>query len=89
MLHRAGCPWDVRTTTTAAKGDRLEVLKYAHEHGCPWDVSTSRACAQLGVRECLRYCVERGCPMDEVTMESYNTLNRESENGGYDNIALL
>jgi hypothetical protein len=30
------CPWDMLTTTLAARGGHLEVLKWALAHGCPW-----------------------------------------------------
>jgi hypothetical protein len=43
-----GCPWDERTTYTAARYNRLTCLKYAVEHGCP--------CEEWVLREYYERC---------------------------------
>jgi hypothetical protein len=40
MLQRArrdGCPWDDKTSLTAASRGKLDMLKWAVENGCPWN----------------------------------------------------
>lgn len=34
--HTAGCPWDERTCSAAARMGHLEILQWALENGCKW-----------------------------------------------------
>jgi len=36
LLRMHGCPWDMRTSTIAARYGHLEVIRWAREHDCPW-----------------------------------------------------
>jgi hypothetical protein len=57
----------VVTRTAAARGIRLDILKWAHEKGCPWNVLTCRGAAMEGHLEMLTWARENGCPWDEET----------------------
>jgi len=55
-------PWDLCTTTKAASGGHLEVLRWAREHGCPWNEGTCSSAADGGHLEVLRWAREHHCP---------------------------
>ena len=51
---------------SAARGDHLEVLKWARENGCDWEEYTSIYAASNGHLEVLKWAIENGCPIDIV-----------------------
>jgi GTP-binding nuclear protein Ran len=77
-LHKNGCEWSPRVTSTAADQGSLECLRYAHKNGCTWYSNTINNAARsrpynLSYNSdrkydhigCLKYAVDNGCPFDQ------------------------
>ena len=68
FLHRKGCPWDSKTTASAARRGKLEILKYAHENGCEikldsyTNIANNRFLHSGGCDSVLDYLEEVNCP---------------------------
>ena len=52
------------TSTEAADGGHLDVLKYAHEKGCPFTKYTCHAAAKKGHLKVLKYACEKCHDLD-------------------------
>ena len=61
------CPWNERTSWSAAGGGHLKVLKWLRENGCPWDEQIGWLAAQNGHMDVLRWAHDTGCPLTEWT----------------------
>lgn len=73
-----GCPWDWRTTSTAAYNDHWGLLEWAHEEGCPWNQT---ACANAAVRgnlPMLQFLRDNGCPWDYRTAAAARDRGHDS-----------
>ncbi len=55
-------PFDEKTSTLAASGGHLEVLKHLREKGCSWDAETSSAAARGGHLDVVKWALQNGCP---------------------------
>jgi len=78
MARERGCPWDWRTTSTAAYNDHWGLLEWAHEEGCPWDQT---ACANAAVRgnlPMLQFLRDNGCPWDYRTAAAARDRGHDS-----------
>ena len=60
----AGCPWDKRTSNSAAQGGHLAVLQWARANGCPWNEETCAHAARGGHLEVLQWARANGCPWE-------------------------
>jgi hypothetical protein len=54
----------------AAKGGRLQTLRWARAVGCPWDPSLNEAAAEGGHLAVLRWLRQEGCPWGPGTCEA-------------------
>jgi hypothetical protein len=89
ILRKAGVPWDVCTSSSAAHSGDLNVLKWLSKHGCPF--SDSRLLWQNSVDsgnlEVLKWLRDLGCPWEKVLCEqaaltgNFEILNWARENG--------
>lgn len=71
LLREAGCPWDTRACTAAARGGQLETLKWLRKPTglqrdpsfCPWNAQVSSVIALLGDKKMLEWAIYEGnCP---------------------------
>ena len=58
----------VKTTSSAAKGGHLEVLRYVKERGCTCDEEACEVAAGGGHLERLKYAPENGCAQQSITI---------------------
>ena len=78
-----GCPWGTRTTSLAARGGHLEVLKWLRELDCPWVESTCAAAAEGGHLEVLEWAREHGCPWMDDLEDGHLDCCALAAQGGY------
>ena len=63
--------WNDDTCAFAARGGRLETLKWLRfVVGCKWDAQTAEAAAWKGHLEVLKFCVKNGCGVDKDVFHS-------------------
>ncbi len=65
LLSRGKISLDDRLTYCLARGNNLQLVKYARELGCSWEPGVTYYAALHGNLELFKYAIEDGCQLDD------------------------